>query len=152
MKAYTDNINVNDAVTVDTVTVGPCGANEPREPYAMEPAQTKRAHIKALIAKAAQDNGVSYDAVMSRARPRDVCRARFAAITAVAAAYPDMSFPRLGRIFNRDHSTIVHALMVSGVPPRSGRVDQYKKFAAAMRWRVVGEVPTEGGTTNGQVE
>jgi len=148
MKAYSTDINVNDAVTVDTVTVGPCGASEPREPYAMEPAQTKRAHIKALIAKAAQDNGVSYDAVMSRARPRDVCRARFAAITAVARAYPDMSFPRLGRIFNRDHSSIVHALIVSGVPPRSGRVDQYKKFAAAMKWRVVGTA-TEGGTTNG---
>jgi hypothetical protein len=113
---------------------------------------TKRSHIKSLIANAAKVNGVTYDAIMSRARPRDVCRARFAAITAVAAAYPDMSFPRLGRIFNRDHSTIVHALMVSGVPPRSGRVEQYKKFAAAMRWRVVGNKPTEGEATNGQVE
>ncbi len=109
---------------------------------------TKRSHIKSLIAKAAKDNGVTYEAVMSRARPRDVCTARFAAIAAVAAAYPDMSFPRLGRIFNRDHSSIVHALMVSGVPPRSGRVEQYKKFAAAMRWRVVGDKSTEGETRN----
>jgi hypothetical protein len=148
MKAYNDEFNVSGTVTVDPVTVGAGSANERCEPYAAEPAQTKRAHIKSLIAKAAQDNGVSYDAVMSRARPRDVCRARFAAITAVASAYPDMSFPRLGRIFNRDHSSIVHALMVSGVPPRSGRVEQYKKFAAAMRWRVVGNTPTEGEATD----
>ena len=125
----------------------PQGAGNDNAPL-MDALHTKRTHIKSLIAKAAQDNGVSYDAVMSRARPRDVCRARFAAITAVARAYPDMSFPRLGRIFNRDHSSIVHALMVSGVPPRSGRVDQYKKFAAAMKWRVVGNKPTEGETDN----
>ena len=148
MKAHTDNINVNDAVTVDTVTVGPCGANEPREPYAMEPAQTKRAHIKALIAKAAQDNGVSYDAVMSRARPRDVCRARFDAIAAVSAAYPDMSFPRIGKIFNRDHSSIVHALMMRGVQPRSGRIVEYRKFAALMQRKAVGNTPTEGEATD----
>jgi len=114
----------------------------------LDAVHTKRTHIKSIIANAAKVNGVTYEAIMSRARPRDVCRARFAAITAVAAAYPDMSFPRLGRIFNRDHSSIVHALMVSGVPPRSGRVEQYKKFAAAMKWRVVGTA-TEGGTTNG---
>jgi hypothetical protein len=114
----------------------------------MDALHTKRTHIKSIIANAAKVNGVTYEAIMSRARPRDVCRARFAAITAVASAYPDMSFPRLGRIFNRDHSSIVHALMVSGVPPRSGRVDQYKKFAAAMKWRVVGTA-TEGETDNG---
>jgi hypothetical protein len=118
----------------------------------MEPAQTKRAHIKALIAKAAQDNGVSYDAVMSRARPRDVCRARFDAIAAVSAAYPDMSFPRIGKIFNRDHSSIVHALMMRGVPPRSGRIVEYRKFAALMQRKAVGNASTEGEATNGQVE
>jgi hypothetical protein len=136
--------------TQDTVYADeqPQGAGNDNAPLT-DALHTKRTHIKSLIANAAKVNGVTYEAIMSRARPRDVCRARFAAITAVAAAYPDMSFPRLGRIFNRDHSSIVHALMVSGVPPRSGRVEQYKKFAAAMKWRVVGETPTEGGTTNG---
>jgi hypothetical protein len=133
-----------DTVFADEV---PQGAGNDNAPLT-DALHTKRTHIKSLIAKAATENGVTYEAIMSRARPRDVCRARFAAITAVARAYPDMSFPRLGRIFNRDHSTIVHALMVSGVPPRSGRVDQYKKFAAAMRWRVVGTTPTQGETDN----
>jgi hypothetical protein len=139
--------------TQDTVFADeqPQGAGNDNAPLT-NALHTKRTHIKSLIANAAKVNGVTYEAVMSRARPRDVCRARFAAITAVAAAYPDMSFPRLGRIFGRDHSSIVHALMVSGVPPRSGRVEQYKKFAAAMKWRVVGETPTEGEAINGQVE
>lgn len=147
MKAHSADINVNEAVTVDTVTVGPCGASDSREPYAMEPAQTKRTHIKALIAKAAQDNGVTYEAIMSRARPRDVCRARFDAIAAVSAAYPDMSFPRIGKIFNRDHSSIVHALMMRGVQPRSGRIVEYRKFAALMARKAVGTA-TEGETDN----
>lgn len=115
---------------------------------AIEGLHTKRTHIKAIIAKAAADNGVSYEAIMSRARPRDICRARFDAIAAVAAAYPDMSFPRIGKIFGRDHSSIVHALMMRGVQPRSGRIQEYRKFAALMQRRAVGTAPTEGETDN----
>lgn len=112
---------------------------------AVELVNTKRAHIKALIAKAAADNGVSYDDIMGRARPQKICRARFDAIAAVAAAYPDMSFPRIGKIFQRDHSSIVHALMMRGVQPRSGRIQEYRKFAALMQRRAVGAVPTTDG-------
>lgn len=115
---------------------------------AIEGLHTKRSHIKSLIAKAAQDNGVTYEAIMSRARPRDVCRARFDAIAAVSAAYPDMSFPRLGKIFNRDHSSVVHALMMRGVQPRSGRIAEYRKFAALMQRRAVGNTTTEGENRN----
>jgi chromosomal replication initiation ATPase DnaA len=115
------------------------------EPSALaEQLQTKRAHIKHLIATAAAANGVTYEAIMSRARPRDVCRARFDAIAAVSSAYPDMSFPRIGKIFNRDHSSIVHALMMRGVQPRSGRIAEYRKFAALMQRRAVGNTTTEG--------
>lgn len=105
--------------------------------------QTKRAHIKSLIAKAAEANGVTYEAVMSRARPRNVCRARFDAIAAVVKAYPDMSFPRVGKIFGRDHSSVMHALMQRGFAPRSRHIEQYAKFAALMQ-RKVGATPTEG--------
>lgn len=109
--------------------------------------QTKRAHIKSLIAKAAEANGVTYEAVMSRARPRNVCRARFDAIAAVVKAYPDMSFPRVGKIFGRDHSSVMHALMQRGFAPRSRHIEQYAKFAALMQ-RKVGATPTEGEATN----
>lgn len=118
----------------------------------IEGLQTKRAHIKSLIAKAAQDNGVSYEDIMSRARPQNICRARFDAIAAVASAYPDMSFPRIGRIFQRDHSSIVHALMMRGHQPRSGRIQEYRKFAALMQRRVGAEAPTEGEATNVKVD
>lgn len=114
----------------------------------LDAVHTKRTHIKSIIANAAKVNGVTYEAIMSRARPRDVCRARFDAIAAVSAAYPDMSFPRIGRIFNRDHSSIVHALMMRGVQPRSGRIAEYRKFAALMQRRAVGTTQTEGENRN----
>lgn len=141
-----DSNNFNAAVSVNSVTSESGGVYSPVNTHDAG-AQTKRAHIKSLIAKAARDNGVSYEDIMSRARPQNVCRARFDAIAAVAAAYPDMSFPRLGRIFQRDHSSIVHALMMRGHQPRSGRIQEYKKFAALMQRRV-GALPTEGETDN----
>jgi hypothetical protein len=160
MKAYTEECNVPMAVSHEPVTSGSGSDNARCEPYArelskpqsggndnaaaIEGLQTKRTHIKHLIATAAAANGVTYEAIMSRARPRDICRARFDAIAAVAAAYPDMSFPRIGKIFNRDHSSIVHALMMRGVQPRSGRIQEYRKFAALMARKVGAEVPTEG--------
>jgi len=135
--------------TQDTVSAdeAPQGAGNDNAPLA-DALHTKRTHIKSIIANAAKVNGVTYEAIMSRARPRDVCRARFDAIAAVSAAYPDMSFPRIGRIFNRDHSSIVHALMMRGVQPRSGRIAEYRKFAALMQRRAVGTTQTEGENRN----
>ncbi len=151
MMGQDDDINTQAAINHTVVIPGPISGECLSDPHGLEAAAyngtTKRAHIKSLIAKAAEANGVTYDAVMSRARPRNVCSARFDAIAAVASAYPDMSFPRLGRIFGRDHSTVVHALMMRGVPPRSKRVQEYKKFAALMQ-RKVGATPTEGEATN----
>jgi len=134
--------------TQDTVFAdeAPQGARNDNAPLT-DALHTKRTHIKSLIANAAKVNGVTYEAIMSRARPRDVCRARFDAIAAVSAAYPDMSFPRIGKIFNRDHSSIVHALMMRGVQPRSGRIVEYRKFAALMQRKAVGTA-TEGETDN----
>jgi hypothetical protein len=136
---------------VDKVSNSPqLGGND--NAAAIEGLQTKRAHIKSLIAKAAADNGVTYEAVMGRARHRPVVHARFVAIAAVCAAYPDMSFPRIGKIFGRDHSTIIHALMSRGVPPRSGRIHEYQKFAALMQRRAVGTTQTEGENRNENYE
>jgi hypothetical protein len=151
---YDNELNAPVSVTHNSVTSGPCGGVDGHEAQAMQPSplaeqlQTKRTHIKHLIATAAAANGVTYEAIMSRARPRDVCRARFDAIAAVSAAYPDMSFPRIGKIFNRDHSSIVHALMMRGVQPRSGRIAEYRKFAALMARRAVGTTQTEGENRN----
>lgn len=45
---------------------------------------------------------------------KSLVQARFDAIKAVADARPDLSLPQIGRIFNRDHTSILHALKKRG--------------------------------------
>ncbi|MBX3751922.1 MAG: hypothetical protein KF897_17725, partial [Opitutaceae bacterium] len=58
-------------------------------------------------------------------RTRHVVEARFEAIRLVRAARPDLSLPAIGRLFNRDHTTILHALKRAGttVRPQPRRAD-----------------------------
>lgn len=45
---------------------------------------------------------------------KKLVQARFDAIKAVADGRPDMSLPQIGRVFNRDHTSILHALNKRG--------------------------------------
>ena len=82
-------------------------AEEPAPwPRIWTPTQKRRA----LIAEIAERHEVSLADVLGPSRFQHVVRARFAAIRAVRQRYPEMSLPQLGRLFNRDHTTILHAL------------------------------------------
>ena len=88
---------------------------EVEEPEAEEPAPWPRIWTptqkrRAPIAEIAERHEVSLADVLGPSRFQHVVRARFAAIRAVRQRYPEMSLPQLGRLFNRDHTTILHAL------------------------------------------
>lgn len=51
-----------------------------------------------------------------------VSKPRHVIIAACALAYPDLSLPRLGQIFNRDHTSILHALRATGFYTARGAV------------------------------
>jgi chromosomal replication initiation ATPase DnaA len=53
--------------------------------------------------------------VLGPSRARPLVQARFDAVAAVKMAYPGMSLPMLGRLFKRDHTTLLHALKVRGL-------------------------------------
>lgn len=53
---------------------------------------------------------VTYQQVMGESRMSGVVRVRFDCIRRIHAAFPAFSTPHLGRIFKRDHSTIMYAL------------------------------------------
>lgn len=82
---------------------------------------TTRARIKQQIAATAKDFGVTFNEVMSHDRSRRVCVARFAAIARVARDYPHFSYPQLGKLFKRDHTTIMNALARCGELSPRGR-------------------------------
>lgn len=69
----------------------------------IQPAQSIIRHVASLY-------GVSYGDIVGHRRNRKIVAARHAAVRAVADARPDMTLPGMGRVFNRDHTTLLHAL------------------------------------------
>lgn len=68
---------------------------------------------KARIAcKVAHETGVSVSAMKSPTRKADIVRARWAAMYAMRQA--GHSYPAIGQYFNRDHTTVIHALRSMG--------------------------------------
>lgn len=65
---------------------------------------------KEIIAKVAAMHNMTAAEILSNRRHRPVVEARHDAIKAVADARPDLSLPQIGRIFGKDHTSIIHAL------------------------------------------
>jgi hypothetical protein len=103
---------------------------------------TVRERIKSIISETCKRHGVSYEQVMSRCRIRSLVDARHEAIAEVKRAYPLMSLLHMGRIFKRDHTTLIFALKKQGVssdarPLRHAiilREKEEQKRASEARW------------------
>lgn len=54
--------------------------------------------------------GWSWEDIKSKRRNRALVAVRHACMKEVHRQRPDLSFPQLGRIFNRDHSSLLHAV------------------------------------------
>lgn len=82
------------------------------------PAETPRQQIRALIDEVIKRHAkrvrpgfaVTYADVMSTRRDRHIVVVRHACIRRVHEARPDLSTPALGRIFGRDHTSVLYAL------------------------------------------
>ncbi|MCJ2098468.1 helix-turn-helix domain-containing protein [Methylobacterium sp. E-046] len=76
----------------------------------LDPEQMAR-EPKRIIAQVAEAFGFTHADIVGDGRTSDVVRARYAAIAAVREVRPDLSLPRLGRLFGgRDHTTMLHAI------------------------------------------
>lgn len=64
----------------------------------------------AVIGEVAARHNLSVKTLLGRERYKHTVRARKAAIRAVAKRCPAMSVTDIGRVFGRDHTTIIHAL------------------------------------------
>jgi chromosomal replication initiation ATPase DnaA len=71
--------------------------------------------VRGLIERIARDNGVTYQDIVGVRRHKSLMRIRHLAIRAAAEEFPDKSLVQLGKAFNRDHTTILHALHKSKV-------------------------------------
>lgn len=74
------------------------------------PAVSPRAVVRAVLREEALCAGLPAKALAGRLRSRVAVAARTAAITRVAALYPQASSVVLGRMFGRHHTSILHVL------------------------------------------
>jgi hypothetical protein len=73
--------------------------------------------VKHIIERVARTHGMLPAHITGDQRAKPFVRARYAAIAEVRRIYPEKSLPWLGRQFNRDHTTILHALRKMGLHP-----------------------------------
>jgi len=86
--------------------------------------------IKQIIERIANDAGYTYKDVMAWDRRVPVVRARHLAMVTVAREFPHLSTTRLGSIFKRDFSTVIHALKLHGF-----RVSENGTYGSRQRFR-----------------
>lgn len=72
-----------------------------------------------IIKDVAMKHGMTVAIIRGPSRSRSIVTARHDAMAKVHIARPDLSLPALGRIFHRDHTTLLHALRKIGAygPP-----------------------------------
>lgn len=81
--------------------------------------QTAQNDAKGVIARIALEMDVRIEDLLGPRRSVKLVEARHKAMIAVALERPKLSLPQIGRLFNRDHTTIIHALQKHGVDRRS---------------------------------
>ncbi|WEK38658.1 MAG: helix-turn-helix domain-containing protein [Candidatus Brevundimonas colombiensis] len=71
----------------------------------------RRVLIRTVIETAARLEGLTVDELLARDQSRAIARPRQRAMYVSRQLRPDVSLPRLGRIFGgRDHTTVIHAI------------------------------------------
>lgn len=68
-----------------------------------------------IIAEVARHHGLTADDILGPSRKAHVIKARHEAIARVWQACPKLSYPHIGRIFNRDHTTIMNVIEKFGL-------------------------------------
>lgn len=78
------------------------------------PPQPPRVRCMTIIREVALKHGIAVEALLGQSRNRSMVPIRDEAIAAVHHARQDLSLPQLGRVFHRDHTTILHSLRKTG--------------------------------------
>lgn len=85
-----------------------------RLPVARERVYHRPRGLERVIDLVVRMHGCTLEEVMSKSRQRHHVLARYAAICAIQEIRPCLSLPGLGRLFSKDHTTILHALHKRG--------------------------------------
>ena len=83
--------------------------------------------VRDIIAEVARDYGIAPSDITGPYRPKRITCARVEAIGRIKDAFPSISLHRLGKIFNRHHTSILYSLYKYGrATPRPGSLINQK--------------------------
>jgi hypothetical protein len=87
-------------------------------------------NAKFILRLVALRHGINVEAISGRSRFRSIVAARHEAIGLVYTHCRRLSLPEIGRLFNRDHTTILHAIEKLR---KSGRTDMMPVYRSKFR-------------------
>lgn len=80
-----------------------------------EPFEMDKTPVETIVKEVLEDYpGIAIDDILSARRNPDLVRARQHCFHAVYSRRKDMSYPAIGKWFNRDHTTILHGVKRHG--------------------------------------
>lgn len=86
---------------------------------AKSPQQKDKRSVQDIVLEVLQDfPGITWDDIIGVRRKKYLIKPRHLCMAAVYMERKDLSFPQMGRIFRRDHSTVLHAINKIGVSRR----------------------------------
>ncbi len=80
----------------------------------MEPILNKMWEPEQIIKHVSEMTGKSIEELVGIKRQRDLVEARYIAIYLIRESMPGLALSKIGRMFNRDHSTIIYAIETVG--------------------------------------
>jgi chromosomal replication initiation ATPase DnaA len=80
------------------------------QPKPVVPVAFSWTQARQMVGEIADRHGVSFAEIIGPRKHRKVLAARYEAIRAVNREFPGWSSPKIGRFFNRDHTSILSAL------------------------------------------
>lgn len=87
---------------------------------ARSPAKKDDRTVQEIVEEVLKDfPGITWNDIIGVRRTRQLVKPRQLCMAAVYIERKDLSFPQMGRIFRRDHSTVVHAVNKLGVSRKS---------------------------------
>lgn len=89
---------------------------DPLHAYTVINVMNVKPNAKAIINDVATAYGYGFADIVGASRSRDIIKVRHAAMRMVVDARPDLSLVAIGKVFNRDHTTILSALRKTKKP------------------------------------
>jgi len=88
-------------------------ASKPAKEFSVDhlpPGLQAKANARNIVAKVAERHGITVEDMYGKSRKSAFAVARWEAVDLVSKANPTWTLHQLGHFFNRDHTTIIHAL------------------------------------------